>query len=100
MLLGSDVVLENKTVTFGAMDMQANMILNINNDNILELEEQFGLTLIVSNRSKMLGVEEGVLTSATGRIRNDDGMCLGGTLVAVEAGFSFIVCSVPVHSLG
>ena len=80
MLLGSDVVLENKTVTFGAMDMQANMILNINNDNILELEEQFGLTLIVSNRSKMLGVEEGALTFATGSIRNDDGMCLDGNI--------------------
>ena len=83
MLLGYDVVLENKTVTFGAMDMQAIIILNVNNDNILEPEEQFGLILIVSNRSKMLGVEEGALTSATGRIRNDDGTCLDSTLVEV-----------------
>ena len=83
MLLGSDVVLENKTVTFGAMDMEANIILNINNDNILELEEQFGLTLIVSNRSKMIGVEEGALIFATGKIRNDDGTCLDSTLVEV-----------------
>jgi len=29
--------------------------------------------LIISNRSKMIGVEKGLLISATGKILNDDG---------------------------
>ena len=72
-MLDSDVVLENKTLTFGAMDVQANVSLSIVNDDILELEEQFSLALIISNQSKMIGVEEGTLISATGKILNDDG---------------------------
>ena len=62
----------NTTVIFGAMDLQANMTLNVINDNILELEEQFSLLLIISNKSKAIGVKEGVQITTTGKILNDD----------------------------
>ena len=72
-MLGSDAVLESKSLAFGPMDMQTKISLSIVNDDILELEEQFSLALIISNQSKMIGVEEGTLISATGKILNDDG---------------------------
>ena len=71
----------NTTVTFGAMDMQANITLSIINDDILELEEQFGLDLIISNISKEIGVEEGTVVSATGKILNDDSKCCNSVLL-------------------
>jgi len=75
-MLDSDAVLGNATLTFGAMDMRANVSLSIVNDDVLELEEQFGLALIISSRNKLIGVEKGTLFSATGKILNDDGKCM------------------------
>jgi len=70
------VAIGNTTVMFGAMDVQADITLSIINDNILELEEHFVLDLIISNASKMIGVGEGTVISATGKILNDDSKCL------------------------
>jgi len=53
--------------------MQANTTLSIINDEILELEEHFSLSLIIPNDSLAIGVQEGPLVFATGRIFNDDG---------------------------
>ena len=52
--------------------MLANTTLRIVNDEILELEEHFNLTLIIPNVSLAIGVQEGVLTFAIGKILNDD----------------------------
>jgi len=52
--------------------MLANTTLRIINDEMLELEECFNLALIIPNVSLALGVQEGVLTFAIGKILNDD----------------------------
>ena len=68
----SDFAFGNTTVTFGPMDMYTNFTIKINDDNLLEMTEQFNLSLVIPDVTKDRGVEEGAPASAIARILNDD----------------------------
>ena len=72
MVVESDFVSGNTTVTFGPTDLYANFTIRINDDSILEITEQFNLTLLIPDVTKATGVQEGAPVFAIARILNDD----------------------------
>ena len=72
LLVESDFVSGNTTVTFGPTDMYANFTIKINDDSKLEITEQFNLTLFIPDITKTRGIEEGAPALALARILNDD----------------------------
>ena len=72
MLVESDFISGNTTVTFGPTDMYANFTIKINDDSKLEITEQFNLTLLIPDITKTRGVEEGAPALTIAKILNDD----------------------------
>ena len=52
--------------------MYTNFTIKINDDSVLEITEQFNLTLLIPDITKTRGVEEGAPAVAVARILNDD----------------------------
>ena len=74
--VGSDFESSNTTVTFGPTDRYANFTVAINDDSLLEITEQFNLTLLIPDITKSTGVQEGAPVFAIARILNDDSKLL------------------------
>jgi len=69
-LTGSDFALGLSTVDFVERQSEANISININDDDMLEPAEDFMLTFIIVAR--VTSIRQGNITQATGRILNDD----------------------------
>ena len=72
LLVESDFVSGNTTVTFGPSDMKANFTIQINDDSTIETTEEFNLTLLIPDMARVIGVQEGAPVFAIARILNDD----------------------------